>query len=87
VTFAATISISMAVLAIFLAFFAARLSSGPGWRELAPFSMGAAFAAIFSACDAVFTLHVSDTMIIGASRLATSAAGLFGSSWYFYYAA
>ena len=77
----------MAVLAIFLAFFAARLSSGPGWRELAPFSIGAAFAAVFSACDAVLTLHVSDTTILGASRLAMSAAGLFGSSWYFYYAA
>lgn len=77
----------MAVLAAFLAFFAARLSSGPGWRELAPFSIGAAFAAVFAACDAVFTLPVSDTMIVGASRLATFAAGLYGSAWYLYYAA
>ncbi len=86
-TFAATLSISMAVLAAFLAFFAARISSGPGWRELAPFSIGAAFAAVFAACDAVFTLPVSDTTIVGASRLGTTAAGLYGSVWYFYYAA
>ncbi len=87
VTLAATISISMAVLGAFFAFFAARVSSGPGWRELAPFSVGAALAAVFAACDAVFTLPVSDTTIVGASRIALSAAGLHGSTWYMYWAA
>ena len=78
----------MAVLAAFLAFFAARISLGPGWRELAPFSVGAALAAIFAACDAVFALQdVSGSTIVFASRLALAVAGLHGVTWYVYYAA
>lgn len=77
----------MAVLGAFFAFFAARMSSGPGWRELGPFSVGAALAAVFAACDAVFTLPASDTIIVGASRIALAAAGLHGATWYVYFAA
>jgi len=84
VTIPATASIVIAVLGALVAIATARVSSGPGWRELAPFSVIAALASIFAACETVLTLPVSAETIIGASRIGLFAGGLHGAAWFVY---
>lgn len=85
-TLPATVSIVIAVLGALVALGAARISTGPGWRELAPFSAVAALAAIFAACETPFTLHVAPETLVGASRISLFVAGLHGAAWFVYYA-
>ena len=87
VTVPSTVSIVVAVVGALFALVTARISTGPGWRELAPFSASAALAAIFAACDSVYTLPVAPSTVIGASRLALFVAGLHCAAWFFYGAA
>ena len=86
-TIPATLSIAIAIVGALVALATARISSGPGWRALAPFSVAAALAAIYAACDAVFTLPIAPSVCVVASRIGLFVAGLHGAAWFIYGAA
>jgi signal transduction histidine kinase len=87
VTVPAAFSFAIASVAALLALVTARISSGPGWRELKPFSIAAALAAVFAVCDATYTLAAPPAIFLWATRISLFVAGLHGASWFFYGAA
>lgn len=80
-------SIVIASVDAVVALVTARISLGPGWKSLAPFSVLAAFAAVFAACDSVFTLAMPPLAYATASRIGLFVAGLHGAGWFVYGAA
>ena len=86
-TLPATISVVIAVVGAVVAIVTARLSAGPGWRDLRAFSATAAIAAIYAAVDVVFTLPLPAEVFATASRVGLCLAGLHGSAWFVYGAA
>ncbi len=86
-TIPATISVVIAVVDALVAIITARLSTGPGWRDLRAFSAAAALASIYAAADVAFTLPFSAHVFANASRIGLCVAGLHGSAWFVYGAA
>jgi len=87
VTLPSTVSIVIASVDAVVALVTARISLGPGWRSLAPFSFVAALAAVFAGCDTVFTLSMAPSAYANASRIGLFVAGLHGAGWFVYGAA
>jgi signal transduction histidine kinase len=87
VTIPATICIVIAVVDALVALITARLSAGPGWRDLRAFSAAAALASIYASADVVFTAQLPAEVFATASRIGLCVAGLHGSAWFVYGAA
>lgn len=86
-TLPAAVSMTATVVGVLFALLTARMSIGPGWRELRPFALCALLAALYSACNVVVTLPVDGEVLAAASRLSLCFGGLHGGAWYLYGAA
>jgi two-component system sensor histidine kinase HydH len=81
------VSVAAAVVGLLIAVFAFGLSAAPGWRELRYFALCAALAGLYSACDLVVPLGLSDPVTVWFSRASLAFGGLHAFSWITYFAA
>jgi signal transduction histidine kinase len=83
-TYPAALSAFASTFAGLVAVLAARMSFGPGWRELRYFAAVSAFAALFlSGCTVMMVAEDAHTVVL-ASRFTLIVAPMHGAAWFAY---
>ena len=85
--FPAAASVVASAVGLLFALLAMGLASAPGWRELRWFAVIAATASGYAACDVLQDLGGQPQVVVWASRISVSLAGVHGFGWLRYMAA
>ena len=87
-SFPSVISLVVSVVGALFALLTARLSSGPGWRELRQYSICAALASLFAVCNILIGIpDAPPHLVVLGARFTLFIAGLHGGAWFAYSAA